>query len=91
MKNVVHVEFIAGVLDAPLLAEKLKLLGDEFEMVTSELEFEQVTSSTYREYLSVSGKITSDTASFIKLSDPFLAERMRISYISDELKNKYRR
>jgi hypothetical protein len=36
-------------------------------------------------------KIEPSFATLLKLKDAELAERMRISYISDELKNKYRK
>lgn len=39
----------------------------------------------------VTGKISSEQATVIKLSNTYLAERMRVSYISDELKDRYRR
>jgi len=36
------------------------------------------------------GKITPELAIIVKLKYPELASRMHLSYISDELKNKYR-
>ena len=63
---------------------KLESIGD-FELIKSDYIW-QDADNVFR----LSGKINSATATMIKLQDPFLAEHMRISYIPEDLKNKYR-
>lgn len=36
-------------------------------------------------------RMASETSTIIKLSDSFLSDRMRVSYIPSELKDKYRK
>lgn len=87
MKEFVLVEFLISDNEEYKL---LETLGDDFVLLTVKDEWERDDdfSDTYKR---VTGKINSMTASMIKLQTPRLADRMRISYISDELKNKYRR
>lgn len=75
------VEFIALVgTDYITLIEKLKSLNINFKIVDSvSTSHGQVFCGLETEY-----------ATMIKLTDAFLAERMRISYIPETLKNKYR-
>jgi hypothetical protein len=86
MKEYVLVEFIAEGNDKDKLDERLALLGEDFKQ-ERELSYTTQTNPIYI----VIGRISSLYASVVKLRDPFLAERMRISYISDELKDRYRR
>jgi hypothetical protein len=90
MKEFVFVEFLFTQEEQASQVSKLIALGDDFEFIKSNLEFEDVEDD-YFLYVRVSGKINSMTASMIKLQNPALAGKMRISYITDELKNKYRR
>lgn len=90
MKEYVLVEFIAEGEDRATLVAKLALLGDDFIELKNEYEYEHDEFATTT-WDRVTGKISSIYASVIKLRDPFLADRMRISYIPDELKDKYRR
>ena len=68
---------------ASLLASSL---GKEFIMLESNMFSTTDSDIWYR----VTGKINSEAATVIKLSDKFLSDRMRISYISDALKDRYR-
>jgi hypothetical protein len=87
MKEYVLVEFIAeGSDDKIMLDGRLALLGDDFKR-ERELSYTTTTNPIYI----VIGKISSIYASVVKLQDPFLSERMRISYIPDELKDRYRK
>ena len=90
MKEFVFVEFIFTQEEQASEVSKLLALGDDFEFVKSDYEFED-TNDDYALYVRVSGRINSMTASMIKLQNPALAGKMRISYITDELKNKYRK
>ena len=86
MKEYLLVEFIAEGDDIEVLEEKLALLGEDFK------KEKEHNYTNYANAVSVIfGRISSIYASVIKLKDPFLAERMRISYIPDELKDKYRK
>lgn len=92
MNEYVLIEFIAEQpTEARLLLEKLLALGEDFKLIGTSDENEEDEDGNYSSWVRVSGKISSAYASVIKLQDPFLAERMRISYIPDNLKNMYRK
>jgi hypothetical protein len=90
MKEFVLVEFLFN--DAEFVTElgKLHDLGEDFEYIT---RFNEPTDDprSDTQYIRITAKINSQTATMIKLQNPTLAGKMRISYISDELKNKYRK
>lgn len=91
MKEFVLVEFLAKNEDQQVLLDKLFKLGDDFQVIKIVNEEERDSEILGDlEYIRISGRISSMYASIIKLQDPFLCDRMRISYISDELKDKYR-
>ncbi len=82
MNEFVYVEFL---IEDELFSKHytpLHDLGDDFRQI----------GWPYSEgrYIRITGNINSMAASILKLSNPFLAERMRISHIPDSLKNKYR-
>lgn len=87
MNEFVLAEFVFsrdGLIDGyKLLGE----LGDDFVLIGSAIDIEAYPSST----LIVSGKLSSSMATVIKLGNSALSDAMRVSYIPDELKNKYRR
>ena len=86
------VEFIAEhPNDATDLMAKLIRLGTDFEWIDKSDDLEEDEDGNLSSWIKISGKINSAYASVIKLQDPFLADRMRISYIPDDLKDKYRR
>lgn len=92
MNEIILVEFIASYPDDhELLLSKLRDMGKDFVTIEEIDEFEEDNDGGRNEWIRVSGMISSIYASVIKLQDPFLAERMRISYIPKELKDKYRR
>jgi hypothetical protein len=88
MNDFVYVEFIVDAIDAAKLIEKLCDLGNDFIVASYPVGFTNLLEAK-RCYIT-SGKINAECASMIKLRDPFLSDHMRISYISDELKDKYR-
>ncbi len=66
------------------LRHKLELLNhDDMSVIVDNNDDEWVGQ--------ISIKMTAEAATAMKLSDKFLADRMYISHISDELKNKYRK
>lgn len=69
-------------------AGELIALGDDFEMIESSIEY---GSGDAEDYQRTCGKINAATATALKLSNHFLADRMRVSYINEGLKNKYRK
>ena len=92
MNEFVLVEFFVRSHDKLELLNKLNNVKYDFEILSIETEWvENDYSSTVSDWYRISGRINSMCASVMKLQDPFLSERMRISYISDELKNKYRK
>lgn len=90
MKEYVFVEFLFSLEEYSTEFTKLVELGDDFSFIKLSEEYE-IDEDNASEYIRISGKINSHAASMIKLRNPALAGKMRISYISDDLKNKYRR
>lgn len=92
MKEYVLVEFLLPGEEYPTWRKILDELQDDFVELHADSEFEiNEDGNKVGECIRVSGKISSEYASVIKLRDPYLAQRMRISYIDEELKNRYRR
>ena len=92
MNEYVFVEFLAGKHDeSARLCNELTQLGSEFVLINILHENEQDEDGNFAEWLRIEGKMNSQYASVLKLQNVFLAERMRVSYIPEELKNKYRR
>lgn len=90
MNEYVHVEFIAKDDEVDVLVEKIEGLGENFQPISDLGDYINKDFSIGN-WFRISGRISSEYASIIKLQDAFLSDRMRISYISDELKNKYRK
>jgi hypothetical protein len=67
------------------------MLGEDFELITSETDFEIGDDyGNFTLHWRITGKINAEKATMLKLGDPYVRDRMRVSYISDELKDKYR-
>jgi hypothetical protein len=90
MNEFILVEFIALGDDRAILIDKLEKLEGDFQFIKTHADYDIRHDTVINEWYIVFGRIDSMYASMIKLQDPFLSERMRISYISEELKNKYR-
>lgn len=90
MNEFILVEFLFN--DHEFVAElgKLHDLGAEFEYITSINEPTDDPRSD-SEYVKITAKMNAQAVTLIKLQNPTLAGKMRISYIPDELKNKYRK
>lgn len=91
MKEFVLVEFFVKAEEKLILMEKLDNLEDDFEPLKTDYEWEGDTDGYVDRWYRISGRINSTYATVIKLQDPFLSEHMRISYIPEDLKNKYRK
>jgi len=91
MKEYVLVEFLFTLDEYVQELSKLVALGDDFTSIRCDDEYEDDTDGIRIEYKRVSGRINSMTASVIKLQNPTLAGKMRISYIPEDLKDKYRK
>lgn len=90
MKEFVFVEFLFTLDEYPEELRKLVVLGEDFKIITCDDEYDENEDGLRFDYKRVSGRINTMTASLIKLQNPALAGKMRISYISDELKDRYR-
>lgn len=91
MKEFVLVEFMCVHAESLIMAEAIQELKDEFILDRTDTSEEQEEDDTWgTAYYHVWGKISSEAASFIRLQNDFLAQRMRISYIPEDLKDKYR-
>jgi hypothetical protein len=90
MNEFVYVEFLFPAQHAMQLAAEVVALGNDFSLVKSELEWDSEDGNT-QGYQHIHGKINAETATALTLSDSFLSKYMRVSYISDDLKDKYRK
>ena len=92
MKEFALVEFLFTDQEYSYQLDKLLELGNDFVLIKNQYEYEDDEDLGGRQiYRRVFGKINTMTASIIKLQNPALAGKMRISYIPEELKDKYRR
>ena len=91
MNEFVFVEFLFTREDAMRGAVEITDLAEDFVLIKSDIDDGEIDARGYvKLHQRVSGKINSATATAIKLRNTFLSEHMHVSYISDELKNKYR-
>ena len=91
MNEFVFVEFLFETSVAMQGADEVVALGKDFIRVNSEVKWGELNTFGYiQTYQCIRGKIKSETATAIKLSNTFLSDRMHISYIPSELKDKYR-
>lgn len=92
MKEYVLVEFLFELSEYVDANQMLEALGDDFVPIKVIEEWDTDSGDSFiDEYIRVSGRINSAAATVMKLQHPELASKMRISYIPDELKDKYRR
>lgn len=92
MNEFVFVEFMFTTDERTQGVNEIKALGSDFALITSDFNIDTIDARGYGStFQCISGKIDAGCATVIKLSNKFLSDRMRISYIPDELKNKYRR
>lgn len=93
MNEFVLVEFIvSNESDLMILKVKVDELGSDYQHITEEHEYDDDTNTnSFQQWYILSGRINSMRASLIKLQDPFLSDRMRISHISNDLKDRYRK
>lgn len=93
MNEFVLVEFIvSNESDLMILKGKVDELGSDYQHITEEHEYDDDTNTnSFQQWYILSGRINSMRASLIKLQDPFLSDRMRISHISNDLKDRYRK
>ena len=91
MNEFTFVEFLFTLDEYPQELGKLIALGKDFKLIKCDDEFEDDGDGPRFDYKRVSGNINTMTASVIKLQNPALAGKMRISYIPSELKDRYRK
>jgi hypothetical protein len=86
MREKVFVQFIFEPVYSQSAPMWLAELGSDFKVIHSSNHYKN-----YETHFIIEGIIDSVAATALKLSNPFLGERMRMSTISNELKNKYRK
>lgn len=89
MNEYIFCEFLIEDVDTELttgLHDILESIGEDFLVISRYRWIDDEDG----EYLKISGRLNSRYATILKLQYPELAKRMRISYIPDEMKNKYR-
>lgn len=94
MKEFIFVEFLFEQKDASQAADELLKLDEDFQSLEADPHWRtdgQLTTYDSKPWFRITGKINSTTATAIKLSNPFLSEHMRVSYITDDLKAQYRK
>jgi hypothetical protein len=84
MNEFIFVEFIFEI--EPGMSYLESKLGKDFVFIDNCTLIDHKGNLSYK----ISGKINSEAATVIKLRDKFLSDRMRISYIPDTLKDRYR-
>lgn len=82
MNEYILAEFAISKNGISNMNEYLRSLGDDFQFVN-------LTVKGHDDAI-ITGKIRADTATTIKLRDDAVSQCMRVSFISDDLKNKYR-
>ena len=85
MNEFLYVSFYVEIEDREFLELKLENLGNDFVKISD------FTPTELSPWVIIDGKINSSIATMIKLSDPFLAERMLVSIIDNNMKDKYRK
>jgi hypothetical protein len=85
MNKFVYVEFLlsAGSIN---MYEDIVDLGDDFVQIAG-----SISNNEYHPYQRVVGKINAETATALMLSNSSLSKNMRVSYISSEFKDRYRK
>jgi len=81
MNDFILVEFVYQEHEFQDVMSRLSAFTDDTSIVSNVVS--SISILTY--------KMSAETSTVIKLSDSFLSERMRVSYIPDELKDKYRK
>jgi hypothetical protein len=88
MKEYVLIEFCTDMSNHIAVINYLNSLDkSDFHPTRHESEYD----IEWKKWIVISGRISTEAATLIKLQNPLIAECMRISYISDELKDKYRK
>lgn len=89
MNEKVLVEFIANSEDRELLIYKLRSI--DYELVNTDIDYDDDQDGLSETWYKVLVKISATDTTAIKLQDQFLAERMYVSYIPNNLKDKHRK
>lgn len=89
MKEFVLIEIITESKYAKETMLALENLGNDFQQLSEGFAWDDENNHWNSTYAKFSGKINSESATILALSNPHLD--IRISYISDELKDKYRK
>lgn len=88
MKEFVFVQFLIEPDKVRECMSTLTQLGDDFQLTNKDEEYGAIPYGSV--LVMIEGKISSESATLLKLSNQYLTDRMRISTISEELKNRYR-
>ena len=91
MKEFVYVEFVFHPEFLIQGENILRELGEDFLLISSEIKQKHGTVTNWQAIKHISGKINSASASIIIMTYPELFGKMKISYIPDDMKDKYRR
>lgn len=85
MNKSVYVEFlISRTANSDTdISEFMLNLGGEFELT----DVSKITD----DWVKISGKIDAEYLVIVKLKNPLIASLMNVSYISNDIKNKYRK
>lgn len=91
MKEFILVEFITSTNDLTQLLKELETFGKDIKFIDSDFEFETYDDTLTGSWHRISAQVNTESLTVIKLRSSFVAERMKISHIPDELKDRYRK
>jgi hypothetical protein len=90
MKEYILVEFLIEYDRFAELYDELTNFGEDLIILSSSSEEETDENGYYQAWIRLDARMSSQCATILKLQHPVLSDRMRISYIPDDLKDKYR-
>lgn len=91
MRERILVEFLVSSEEAGQLRSKLQEFEDDLVIIDSRDKFEGENDQFTGVWVRISASISSELLTILKIRDPFIASHMHISYIPDNIKDRYRR
>lgn len=81
MNTFLYVEFIADSENQTRLENEITAIGDDFILLSV---------NHGAAFCKINGQIHAESAAILALSNRFMSERMKVSYLSSDVKDKYR-
>ena len=92
MKEFLLVSFVIDSEKAEELISILDNLNEDFTLINTDVEFETNELGIICKNIQhlIHGRISSEAATMMVLTYPWVSDHMQISYISDNMKDRYR-